>query len=224
MGTPTRGTIIWPREVCEVIDPMREVTPSAEVVRFGVFEVDLRTGELRRQGRKVRLQEHSFQILALLLARPGGLVTREELRKKLWPGDTFVDFEHGLGTAVSRLREALGDSADNPRFIETLARRGYRFIAPVDGVLAPASTPALQRRGLWLAMGAGLGALALIALAYLFTRPLPPPRILRTTQLTNDGKPKGGRILTDGPRVYFTEFVGTRYVVARFPRRVGRRH
>jgi DNA-binding winged helix-turn-helix (wHTH) protein len=108
------------------------------VVRFGIFEADLRAGGLRRNGARIRLQEQPFQVLALLLAKPGELVTREELQSKLWPADTFVDFEHGLNAAVKRLRDALGDSADNPRFIETLARRGYRFIAPVSD---PAATP-----------------------------------------------------------------------------------
>jgi Tol biopolymer transport system component/DNA-binding winged helix-turn-helix (wHTH) protein len=102
-------------------------------ISFGIFEADLRAGELRRNGSKIRLQDQPFQVLALLLARPGELVTREELRAKLWPADTFVDFDHGLNAAVKRLRDALGDSAENPRFIETLARRGYRFLTPVKG-------------------------------------------------------------------------------------------
>ena len=106
---------------------------ASEVIRFGVFEVDLRTGELRRHGLRVRLPSQSFQVLQLLLERPGGMVSREELREKLWPANTFVDFDHGVNAAVKRLREALGDSADNPRFVETLPRRGYRFIAPVEG-------------------------------------------------------------------------------------------
>jgi len=101
------------------------------VIRFGAFEADVRAGELRRNGSKIRLQDQPFQVLALLLARPGEVVTREELRGKLWPADTFVDFDHGLNAAVKRLRDALGDSAENPRFIETLARRGYRFLVPV---------------------------------------------------------------------------------------------
>jgi TolB-like protein/DNA-binding winged helix-turn-helix (wHTH) protein/Tfp pilus assembly protein PilF len=101
------------------------------VIRFATFEVDLRSGELRRDGLKIRLQEQPFRILAMLLERPGEVVAREEVRKKLWSEDTFVDFEHSLATAVKKLREALGDDADNPRFVETLPRRGYRFIAPV---------------------------------------------------------------------------------------------
>jgi DNA-binding winged helix-turn-helix (wHTH) protein len=101
------------------------------IARFGTFELDLAAGELRKSGAKLRLQEQPFQVLALLLDRAGEVVTREELREKLWPADTFVDFDHSLNTAVNKLREALGDSASSPRYIETLARRGYRFIAPV---------------------------------------------------------------------------------------------
>jgi TolB-like protein/Tfp pilus assembly protein PilF len=101
------------------------------VIHFGVFEADLRAGELRRNGSKVKLQEQPFQILAMLLERPGEIVTREELRARLWSADTFVDFDHGLNSAIRRLRDALGDSAENPSLVETLGRRGYRFIAPV---------------------------------------------------------------------------------------------
>jgi cholera toxin transcriptional activator len=104
----------------------------ARIVRFGIFELDLAAGELRKNGAKLRLQEQPFQVLALLLERPGEVVTREEVRQKLWPADTFVDFDHSLNTAVNKLREVLGDSASSPRYIETLARRGYRFIAPVQ--------------------------------------------------------------------------------------------
>src|SRR5207302_1648133 len=103
-------------------------------MRFGIFEADLRAGELRRNGSKIKLQDQPFQLLALLLERPGEVVTREELRGKLWPADTFVDFDHGLNAAVKRLRGALGDSAENPPFIETLSRRGYRFLVPVNGM------------------------------------------------------------------------------------------
>ncbi|MEJ2110743.1 MAG: winged helix-turn-helix domain-containing protein [Acidobacteriota bacterium] len=103
-------------------------------LRFGVFDLDLQAGELRRRGVKVKLQEQPFRILAFLLERPGEVVTREQLRQLLWPPDTFVDFEHSINIAVKRLREALSDSADNPRFVETLPRRGYRFIAPVESL------------------------------------------------------------------------------------------
>jgi eukaryotic-like serine/threonine-protein kinase len=101
-------------------------------IRFGIFEVDLQAGELRKQGYKVKLQEQPFQLLIMLLDRSGDVVTREELQKKLWPADTFVDFERGLNRAINKLREALGDDADSPRFVETLPRRGYRFVAPVE--------------------------------------------------------------------------------------------
>jgi TolB-like protein/DNA-binding winged helix-turn-helix (wHTH) protein/Tfp pilus assembly protein PilF len=108
--------------------------PAGVRLRFGVFEVDLRAGELRKHGVRVRLQEQPFQVLAMLLARPGETVTREELRNRLWTPETFVDFDHGVNKAVNRIREALGDSATSPRFVETVARRGYRFIADVTVV------------------------------------------------------------------------------------------
>jgi len=112
-------------------------------VRFGVFEVDLRSGELRKDGLKIKLQQQPFQILVTLLEYPGEVVTREDLRLKLWPADTYVGFYSSLKTAVNKVREALGDSAENPRFIETLNRRGYRFIAPVSGRPVSAMTPAI---------------------------------------------------------------------------------
>ncbi|HSB15572.1 MAG TPA: winged helix-turn-helix domain-containing protein, partial [Bryobacteraceae bacterium] len=105
---------------------------SARAIRFGVFEVDLQAGELRKNGLKIRIQEQPLQILAVLIERPGDVVTREDLRQRLWPTDTFVDFDHSLNTAVNKLREALGDSADSPRYVETLPRRGYRFVAPLE--------------------------------------------------------------------------------------------
>ena len=104
---------------------------NSRIARFGVFELDLSAGELRKNGVKLRLQEQPFQVLALLLERAGDIVTREELQQKLWPSDTFVDFDHSLNTAINKVREALGDSASSPRYVETLARRGYRFIAPL---------------------------------------------------------------------------------------------
>src|SRR5947209_18763955 len=118
---------------------MRPVAPTATSFRFGLFEVDSRTGELRKQGRQLKLRGRPFDILVLLLARGGDVITREELRQELWQADTFVDFDHGLNSAVNRLRETLGDSAENPRFIETLPKRGYRFIAPIEVPLASAS-------------------------------------------------------------------------------------
>src|SRR5271169_711538 len=112
--------------------------------RFGVFELDLRAGELRKHGLRVRLQEQPFQVLAKLLENHGEVVTREELQKKLWPADTFVDFDHGLNKAINKIREALSDSAESPRFVETVARRGYRFLAEVKiADAAPIRSPEL---------------------------------------------------------------------------------
>jgi DNA-binding winged helix-turn-helix (wHTH) protein len=105
---------------------------QAKRYRFGVFEADAATGELRRQGMRVKLNAQPFQILLMLLDKPGQLLTRDEISRQLWPEGTFVDYEHGVNSAVNRIREALGDTAGSPRFVETLARRGYRFLAPVE--------------------------------------------------------------------------------------------
>ncbi len=113
------------------------VSPIENVVRFGLFELDLKSGELRRNGSRIRIPQQPIQVLALLLERPGEAVTREELRQRLWSPDTFVDFDHGLNKSVQKLRDALGDSAESPRFIETIPRVGYRFIAPVKGDVRP---------------------------------------------------------------------------------------
>jgi TolB-like protein/DNA-binding winged helix-turn-helix (wHTH) protein/Tfp pilus assembly protein PilF len=109
-----------------------EPTTPSRIVRFGTFETDLNKRELRKSGLRIKLQGQPFEILVMLLERPGELVTREDLQQRLWPTDTFVDFDHGVNAAINRLREALGDSAENPRFVETVPRRGYRFIAPVE--------------------------------------------------------------------------------------------
>jgi len=118
-----------------------------QVIRFGTFEVDLHAGELRKNGLRIRLQDQPLQVLLALVEKPGVLITREELREKLWPADTFVDFDHGLNAAIKRLRDALGDSAEGPRFVETLARRGYRFIAPVEKLAANRTTSASVMAG-----------------------------------------------------------------------------
>jgi TolB-like protein/DNA-binding winged helix-turn-helix (wHTH) protein len=110
---------------------MGDAQPNGSAVRFGAFEVDLRAGELRKQGIRIKLQDQPFQVLQVLLERPGEVVTREELQQRIWPPDTFVDFDHGLHNAIKKLREALSDSAETPRYIETLPKRGYRFIGPV---------------------------------------------------------------------------------------------
>ena len=125
--------------------PVLEQVPNSQVVLFGTFEVDLRLGELRKNGIRVKLTGQPFQILVILLEHPGDLVTREQLQRRLWPADTFVDFDRGLNAAINRVREALGDSAENPRFVETLPRRGYRFIAPlVDSRPARATLSAAE--------------------------------------------------------------------------------
>jgi len=112
---------------------MTESAPTRRY-RFGVFEADAQTGELRRQGVRVKLNAQPFQVLLMFLERPGELLTREEISRALWPDGTFVDYEHGVNSAVNRVREALGDTASSPRFVETLARRGYRFVAPVEKI------------------------------------------------------------------------------------------
>src|SRR5216684_3737718 len=151
-----------------------EVPARFRRVRFGVFEIDLHAGELLKNGLKIKLQEQPFQILTMLLSRPGEVVTREELRQKLWPTDTFVDFDVGLNTIIKRLRDTLGDSAESPRYVETLPRRGYRFIAPVEEASA-SSGPVLiaEERGAgttepprkpWRLGTSWIGALALAGL------------------------------------------------------------
>ncbi len=136
-----------------------------QLIRFGLFEVDLTSGEVRRQGLKIKLHGQPFQVLALLLERPGEVVTREELQHRIWPADTFVDFDHGLNKAINKIREALGDTAESPRFVETFPRRGYRFIAPVNDssiTAAPAIAPLLA-----IPRGAARGIFMFIQLGYL---------------------------------------------------------
>ena len=118
---------------------MRDELPSEGRLSFDAYHVDLRSGELRKHGRKIRLAGRPFKILALLLEQPGELLTRKELQSRLWPADTFVDFEHGVNAAVQTLRRALCDSHKNPRYIETLPRRGYRFIAAVERIQVAAA-------------------------------------------------------------------------------------
>ncbi len=135
---------------------MQQNRPTGRFVRFGSFEADLQEGTLTKMGSRVRLQEQPFRILVLLLERSGQIVTREEIRQNLWSHDTFVGFDDALNTAVRKLREALNDSADNPRFLETVPRRGYRFVAPVAWPpepqdVAPSTSPVRRHSYLWLA-------------------------------------------------------------------------
>src|SRR5215472_5411390 len=138
---------------------MALATQFHDILRFGTFEVDLRAGELRKQGKRIKIQDQPFHVLTILLQRPGEVVTREELRNQNWPPDTFVDFDNSLNTAINKLREALGDSADNPRFIETLPRRGYRFLAPVASDQTKKSRSFTTK---WL-VAAGVAVIVLVA-------------------------------------------------------------
>src|SRR6266566_6174930 len=142
---------------------------SRRIVRFGVFEADFETGELRKNGAKIPLQGQPFQVCAILLSHSGELVSREELRQKVWPEDTFVDFDQALNTAITKIRIALGDDADNPRFVETLPRRGYRFIAPVEKPASRAPSPGAPKRRFerlrarWTLIGVGAALFALLS-------------------------------------------------------------
>lgn len=137
--------------------------PSPQLIRFGVFELDPQTGELRRRGVRVKLQEQPLLMLLALLENPGRVVTREDLRKRIWPENTFVEFDHGLYSALARLRDALRDSAENPRFIETLPRRGYRFIASIETVPAASPQPAVRRTSSRRYLTLAVAAAALLA-------------------------------------------------------------
>jgi Tol biopolymer transport system component/DNA-binding winged helix-turn-helix (wHTH) protein len=192
--------------------------PTHVVLSFGPFEADLQTQELKKQGVLLHLPGQSFQILTMLLQSPGQLVSREKLKQALWPTDTFVDFEKGTNAAINRLRETLGDSAENPRYIETLPRRGYRLIVAVTGAPTVQQPPAEVSRknaagwrrqpyfGLLL-LGALIVALGAFALWKAVVRTSTAPKVLRFTKLTNDGQTKGGPLATDGSRVYFSEVV-----------------
>jgi len=222
---------------------MEELTAARKVLRFGLFEVDFDAQELRKSGIKIKIQDQPFQILALLLERPGQIVTREEIQKRLWVGDTFVDFDLGLNSAVKKLRQALGDESDNPRFVETLYRRGYRFLAPVQDQAAAASAivgipplapgnghgqeAAADLRGelpaSWSARGVrarrlfGYILLPLLLGAGLaagyWLRPPSLPRISGYQQITHDGRQKHN-LASDGERIYVGEFDSGRFAIA----------
>jgi len=140
---------------------------STEILRFGIFELDQRTGELRKQGKRIKLQDQPFRVLSALLQQPGEVITREELRSHIWPQDTFVDFDNSLNTAINKLREALGDSADSPRFIETLPRRGYRFLVPVG---SDEERPIKRSFGSKIALGALISVLLAATTWFVFRR------------------------------------------------------
>ena len=175
------------------------VSPAEDVIRFGLFELDLKAGQLSRNGTKLRLPQQPLQLLAMLLERPGEILTRDELRQRLWSSDVFVDFDHGLNKSIQKLRDALGDSATSPRYIETIPRVGYRFIAPVRNgarplepevaikVNGPAPAPAVtgkQRARWWMLVAGVCAVLGVIGTAvYLSSRP--HPAVIKYTQLTD---------------------------------------
>jgi len=208
---------------------LEDAVHPVRILRFGTFELDLETEELRRSGLKLKLAGQPLQVLAILLERPGCIVTREELQKRLWP-DTFVDVDHNLNTAINKIREVLGDSAENPRFVETLPRRGYRFVGPVSGpqtngkadagfsVDVAASLPGgIEREKpstaitkprnsqpiFWVLVGLGAIAVAglVIGMVLYLRRPLPTLRIVSYTQITTDGQRKS-IAGTDGSSLY----------------------
>jgi DNA-binding winged helix-turn-helix (wHTH) protein/Tol biopolymer transport system component len=198
--------------------------PESTVVRFAGFHLDLHSGELYKNGHRIRLQAQPFQVLRLLIEQPGKVVTREELRQKLWPADTFVDFDHGLNSAVARLREALNDSNEAPRFIETIPKRGYRFLqsvvdeAPLQETPEPSAIPSpiKNERSLRLVRMTLVAAFVIVSLSFgiraLLRSQSAFPRVVGSTQITNDGIAKGvyATLATDGVRIYFDEVSGGR--------------
>lgn len=192
---------------------MEETVRSPRLIRFGTFELDLQSGELRKSGVKLRLTGLPFQVLAILLERPGAVVTREELQKRLWP-DTFVDVDHSLNTSVNKIREVLGDSAESPRFVETLPRRGYRFIAPVEGA-EPAPPPA-PPRGRFLRVSILIGTCVLLLgtgfLIYRLRKVSEPPRQRTLTRVTfDDGLQIGATWSPDGRFLAFSSDRGGKF-------------
>ena len=213
-------------------------------IRFGVFETDLRAGELRKCGIRIKLQSQPFKLLAILLSHAGEIVTREELQQQIWGAETVVNFDHSLGTAVNKVREALGDSAENPRYIETLAKRGYRFIAPVERLElpesparaktsvvtsepqmeAPVTKPAASR---WMrrqiaVSAVGAAALMVFGLRFWESTEATKPQLLPFTQITSSdsifpgdiGVERFPALLTDGSRLYFSKIESGRVALA----------
>ena len=202
---------------------MPPTSSSSQVVKFGAFEMNLRTGELRRHGIRIKLQRQPFQILVMLLEKPGEVISREEIRTRLWSGDTFVDFEHGVNTAVKKLRQVLGDVAEDPHYVETLPRVGYRFMAPVYEQTIPlhsaefpdafgAGPESVQRKHVtgWLKWAFGFVAVVLAGIAGVaIFWPVPEPKIVQFVEapLSERADP-WAPLVTDGARVYFLERQG----------------
>lgn len=218
---------------------MPGLSQQPRVIRFGLYEADLAARELRRDGSKVKLQDRPFEVLTILVERPGEVVGREEFRQRLWSADTFVDFDSSLNTSINKLRQALSDDAENPRFIATAGRRGYRFIAPITVVpengfgvsgekaaAVPTATEAplpagspQERRGIRITAIAGMVAIALAAglLAVRFM-PQPTPKVLNIVRISHNGNlDPWGRITTDGARFFFLERAGGHWNVMQVP-------
>lgn len=202
-------------------------TKPVSVYRFGIFELDLVTGELRKNGSRLKIQDQSLKVLAVLLAHPGELVTRDELRDQLWPADTFVDFDHSINVAIKRLREALADEAENPRFIETLPRRGYRFIAPVSRPFHDAATTPTRTKSahlvlyIFMLLGVlgGLGVAAWLYFARGVESKLPPIRVVPVTGQAGDAS-----LSPDGNEVAFRRSSDLRDVSGIYVQQIGSEH
>jgi DNA-binding winged helix-turn-helix (wHTH) protein/Tol biopolymer transport system component len=207
-------------------------TTSSQLIRFGLYEVDLAARELRRDGAVVKLQDRPFEVLAILIERPGEVITRDEFRSRLWAADTFVDFDASLNTSVNKLRQALADNAENPRFIATAGRRGYRFIAPASAAKTEPPLPAAaltapeisaplgsinRRHRAYVAVGiATLSLAAVVIVAAL--RPDPVPKVLNLIQISHDGLlDPWGKLTTDGARLFYLARTGGHWTLMQAP-------
>jgi DNA-binding winged helix-turn-helix (wHTH) protein len=199
---------------------MESRSRSSRTVQFGTFLADLESGELFNNGARIRLPEQPFRLLTILLERPGEVIGRDELRRRLWPEDTHVDFDRSLNTAACKLRDALGESGDNSCYLETLPQRGYRLIAPVSGaVTVPSDAPengtrqvtigrSSFRRSMWATT---IAATFMLGLAYWRWHAASTiPVITGSHRLTNDDFSKSPELATDGPRIYFSAWKGGR--------------
>ncbi len=231
---PLRSPVYYVPEMPRTFMAEQQHSDDAKRVQFGVFEADLKSGELRRSGVHIRLQSQPFKLLAALLEHPGEVVSRESLQQQLWGSDTTVDFDHSLGIAVNKLREALGDHAENPRFVETLAKRGYRFIAPVKTIEAldplhptPPTLTATAFAALssaivrWRWIAASLLCVSVLLGLALFLRP-PSRKPFRVDQVTFSGHVLANDLdvesfsssASDGPRIYFSHLENGNTVLA----------
>jgi Tol biopolymer transport system component/DNA-binding winged helix-turn-helix (wHTH) protein len=196
---------------------MPQPSLPGRVIRFGLFEVNLEIRELRKEGLLIRLQDRPLEILSILVEDSGRVVTREEFRQRLWPADTFVDFDHSLNVSINKLRQALGDAADNPRFVATVGRRGYRFIAPVEELDKTQPIPeetteipnriqgnAVPKRSGIVLIGISVGlSLAVVTALLVSLSKFRPPQVKRLVQISHAGTVFRSQLLTDGPRLYF---------------------